>query len=273
VPVESTVKAPDGQGIVSVEGNKVTGRAVGDVPVTVSAGGQTATVNVHVSAADSLEFDPPALDLQPSESHAVAVMGKGADGQKVAVQAQIESMDKNVVDADPAQPGQFVAHSQGQTQLHAVYRGKEVFAKVTVSGRRFETVTPTLNNLPGNNAQFDVAIDVLAAASEGELEYRVFAKDANPADNWVKNGPAEGEKRKVTLTSDKLNFGPRGQIYQLVLEARDTATQRIEKYPLNLQLESTYSITVVPNNAPPPVQPIPIEPGNSGKETPPKDSK
>ena len=32
VPVEVTVKAPEGQGIVSVEGNKVTGRSVGECP-------------------------------------------------------------------------------------------------------------------------------------------------------------------------------------------------------------------------------------------------
>ena len=119
--------------------------------------------------------------------HPAAVMAKGADGTEVAVQAPIESMDKNVLDADPAQPGQFVARSQGQTQLHAVYRGKEVFAKVSVSGKRFQSgqsdAQPT-----SSNDQFDVTIEVLAAASEGELEYRVYAEgDANPKENWVPN--------------------------------------------------------------------------------------
>ena len=37
----------------------------------------------------------------------------------MAVQVSIESLDKIVVDADPAQPGQFIARISGATQLHA----------------------------------------------------------------------------------------------------------------------------------------------------------
>ena len=204
VPVEATVKAPDGQGIVSVEGNRVTGRAVGEAAVTVSAGGQTATVNVRVTAAGTISFNPEAYDPQVGQTVTPAVMAE-ADGQKTAVQAQVESMDKNVLDADPAQPGQFVARSQGQTQLHATYRGKEAFAKVSVSGRRFQSVNSTHHNI--DNDQFNMTIEVLAAGSEGELEYRVYAEgDPNPKENWVKNQP-EGDSRKATFSSDPLSYG------------------------------------------------------------------
>ncbi len=177
--------------------------------------------------------------------------------RKWPAQATMESLDKNVLDADPAQPGQFVARSQGQTQLHAVYRGKEVFAKVSVSGKRFEAVNPSLNEL--SNDQFDVTIEVLAAAREGELEYRVYAEgDANPKENWVPN-QAEGDTRKVTLRSDPYNYGPRGQIYHLVLEARDKATKRTEKYPLSLQLGVT--LKKVENSQ------APVKDSNPGKDT------
>ena len=148
IPVEVTVKAPDGQGIVSAEGNKVTGRSVGDVPVTVSAPAGSRPPSMFMfPAADSVYFNPPELNLQVGESHPAAVMAKSADGTEVAVQAPIESLDKNVLDADPGQPGQFIARSQGQTQLHAVYRGKEVFAKVSVSGMRFQSVKSTHNRI------------------------------------------------------------------------------------------------------------------------------
>jgi len=257
-PVEVTIKAPDGQGIVSIEGDKVTGRSVGDVPLTVStAGGQSATVNVHVSAADSVYFTPPELDLQAGQSSAVAVMAKSADGVVVAVQTAIDSLDKNVLDADPAQPGQFIARSQGQTQLHAVYRGMDMFAKVSVSGKRFEVVNPALNEL--SNDQFDVTIEVLAAPAEGELEYRVYsAEDAGPKENWVPN-QADGENRKVILRSEAMNYGPRGQVYHLVLEARDKATKRVEKYPLTLQLGVT--LKKVENSQPP------VKDSNPGRDT------
>ena len=184
-------------------------------------------------------------------------MAKSADGTEVAVQATPESLDKNVLDADPVKVGQFVARSQGQTQLHAVYRGKEVFAKVSVSGKRFENVNPALNEL--SNDQFDVTIEVLAAAAEGELEYRVYsAEDASPKENWVPN-QADGDNRKVTLRSDALNYGPRGQIYHLVLEARDKTTKRTEKYPLSLQLGVT--LKKVENSQ------VPVKDSNPGKDT------
>ncbi len=252
VPVGVTVKAPDGQGIVSAEGNKVTGRSVGDVPVTVStAGGQSATVNIHVSAADSVYFNPPDLNLQVGESHPAAVMAKSADGTEVAVQTPIESLDRNVLDADPAHPGQFIARSQGQTQLHAVYRGKEVFAKVSVSGLRFQSVRSTHNRIDADH--FDMTIEVLAAPSEGELEYRVYTEgEANPKDNWVKNQP-DGNFRKANLRSDPLSYAS-GDQYHLVIEARDTSTKSVQKYPLTL----VRSVTV--EQAPEKDSPQPSEP-------------
>ena len=256
VPVAVTVKAPDGQATVTVDGNKVTARSVGDVPVTVStAGGQTAIVNVHVSAADSINFNPSELEMQVGESKAAAVMAKSADGTEVAVQVPVESLDKNVMDADPAHPGQFIAKTQGQTQLHAVYRSREVFAKVSVSGKRFETVNPSLNEL---GDKFNVSIEVLAAAAEGELEYRVFPAGAAPQENWVSSQP-DGDHRKTTLTTDTMDFGPRGQIYHFVLEARDKATKRVEQYPLSLQLG--FMIKKVDNS------PTPVKEPNPGKDT------
>ena len=71
-----------------------------------------------------------------------------------------------------------------------------------------------------------MTIEVLAAGSEGELEYRVYAEgEANPKENWVPNQP-EGDSRKVTLRSDTMNYGRRPE-YHLVIEARDKPTQRL----------------------------------------------
>ncbi len=252
IPVSDiTVKAADGQGIVSVEGNKVTGRSVGDTKVTVSAAGQSATVDVHVSAADSIYINPPELNLQAGQSAPAAVMAKGADGQEVAVQAPIESMDKAVLDSDPAQPGRFVARSQGQTQLHAVYRGKEVFAKVSVSGMRFQSVKATHNRL--DHDHFDMTIEVTAAGSEGDLEYQVYQAGAQPKNEWVSNQPA-GDSRKATLRSEKLDYGS-GDEYHLVIEARDKKTQSVEKYPLTLVRSITVEQQDQPKETPQPNPP------------------
>ena len=154
-------------------------------------------------------------------------------------------MDKNVLDADPAQPGQFVARSQGQTQLHAVYRGKEVFAKVSVSGQRFQSVKSTYNR-----KDKDVTIEVLAAGSEGELEYRVYEEsDANPKENWVPN-QVEGDSRKATLRSDPLSL--QRDEYHMVVEARDKATKTVQKYPLTLVQSVTIEQQDQPKDSPQP---------------------
>lgn len=236
IPVETRVKAPEGQGIVSVEGNKITGRSVGDVPVVVSAAGQSVTVNVHVSNPDSISINPAELNLQAGQTARPAVMARNADGTEVAVQTQIESMDRNVLDADPAQPGQFIAKSLGQTQLRAVYKGREAFAKVSVSGKRFETVNPMLNE---GNDQFNLTLEVLAAAGEGELDYRVYAEGSTPEEKWTASMP-DGDHRKVTLLSEPIKYGPHGQTYHIVVEARDKAGKSVEKYPLSFQLGSIF---------------------------------
>jgi hypothetical protein len=255
IPVEVSVKAPDSQGIVAVEGNKVTGRSVGDVAVTVStAGGQTAAVNVHVSAGDSVYFNPPSYNLQAGDPATPAIMAKSADGTEVAVAAPIESLDKNVMDVNPAQPGQFIARSQGQTQFRAAYRGKEVFAQVSVSGKRFETVKPEHN--PIDKDTFEMTIEVLAAAGEGDLEYRVYnANDPSPKDNWVPNA-ADGDKRKVILRSDRIRYDS-GEQYNLVIEARDKKTNSVQKYPLTLVRSITVQQRQSPGAAPPPDSPKP----------------
>ena len=273
VPVEVTLKAPDGQGIVKVNANKVTGLAVGDVPVTASAGGQSVTVNVHVTAAAALVMSPSEMNLEVGQTAAPAVMATDASGQQVAVQAQIESSDKNVVDHDPSDPNKFVAKSQGQTQLRATYRGNEVVANVSVAGKRFQTVNPSLNEIPPD--QFSVTIEVLAAAAEGELEYRMYPADnTNPPESWVANNQVEGENRKVTLNSGAMSKGSWGQIYQFVLEARDKATKRADKYPLTLQLGAKINKV---ENAPTPVKavtppqevkpaPPPVQAPDAGKD-------
>ena len=165
-------------------------------------------------------------------------------GEPVAVQAKIESLDPNVIDADPSSPGQFVAKSQGQTQLHAVYRGKEAFAKVSVAGQRFQSVQSSYNR-----SDKSVTIEVSAAAGEGDLEYRVYEEGAVPKENWVPN-QAEGDTRKASLRTEPLDTSK--DEFHIVIEARDKAGKSVQKYPLTLVRSVTYEQQ---NVAPPAEQP------------------
>jgi hypothetical protein len=141
-------------------------------------------------------------------------------------------MDTDVLRPEPLSPGQFVASSLGSTQVRGVYRGREVFATVTVTGERFLEVNTTLNE---GAEDFSVNIEVLAAASEGPLEYRAYVAGQTPADVWQ---PAEeaGQFRRVALQSPQIPYGPRSARYSLVIEARSTESGTVQRYPFTFRL-------------------------------------
>jgi hypothetical protein len=244
-PAKVKITAPDNQGIVSADGDKITGRSSGDAIVTVTAeNGSSAPMSVHVTAPDTITLNPPYNNLQVGDKVSPSVMAQSAGGgEPLAVQAPIESLDTKVIDGNPAAPGQFVAKSQGQTQLHAIYRGKEVFAKVSVAGQRFQSVKSSYNR--GDKT---MTIEVVAAPGESELEYRVYEEGATPKENWASNQP-DGNARKATLVTDPLTNDK--EDVHLVIEARDKAAKNVQQYPLTL----VKSVTYTQQNAPPPGQP------------------
>jgi hypothetical protein len=159
-------------------------------------------------------------------------VAQGADGRQYEVPATLETTDANVLRPEPLLPGQFTAASLGSTQVRGVYRSREVFATVTVTGERFLDVNTTLNE---GAQDFSVAIEVLAAASEGPLEYRTYVAGQAPAEVWQ---PAEeaGEFRRVTLQSPQIPYGPRSARYSLVIEARSTVGGDVQQYPFTFRL-------------------------------------
>jgi hypothetical protein len=241
--VKYKITAPEGQGIVTVDGNKIHGVSPGTVQVTVTAvdpkyQGLSASVSVQVGQAAALTIQPPELSLQVGDSRPIAVMAKSTDGTDVAVPALVDSVDPSVGAMDPNSPGTFVAKAMGQTKIVAKYGGAEAFATVSVTGQRFETVNPTLD--PGGT-DFAVNVEVLAAPTAGALEYRVYKAGDNPEENWVPN-QLEGNHQKVVLRSQRMPYAADTEMYHLVLEARDKGGQSVQKYPLTFQLIRTIQI-------------------------------
>ena len=232
IPAKVKITVPENQGgIVAANGDQITGRSPGDATVTVTAdNGSSAPLMVHVTNPETITLNPPEVTLEVGKTTPASVMAQSGSGEPVAVQCPIESLDKNVIDADPSVPGQFIAKSQGQTQLHAVYRGKELFAKVSVAGQRFQTVKSSYNRTDKRTT-----IEVLAASGEGELEYRVYEEGVAPKEDWAKSA-LEGDARKATLVTDPL--ADKDEIH-LVIEARDKSNN-VQKYPLTLVKAVTY---------------------------------
>jgi hypothetical protein len=196
-----------------------------------------------VSSPDQLGIEPPEASLKVGETTPrFAVVAQGADGRQYQVPATLDSMDPSILRAEPLLPGQFVASSLGSTQIRGLYRSREVFATVTVTGERFLDVNTTLNE---GAQDFSVGIVVLAAASEGPLEYRTYVAGPAPPDGWQ---PAEeaGQFRRVTLQSPRIPYGPRSARYGLVIEARSTVSGDVQHYPFTFRLAPNIERTDTP---------------------------
>ena len=107
-----------------------------------------------------------------------------------------------------------------------------------LGGLRFVEVRETRDSLvtDPDGQQFDIGLEVLAATSEGPLEYRVYAKGQTPEENWVAAG-AEGEQLRAVLRSPKIGYGPPGSVYHLIVEARRAADGSVQKYPFSFRLK------------------------------------
>jgi hypothetical protein len=161
-----------------------------------------------------------------------AVVAQSDDGRSYPVPAALDSMDTRVVRSEGTLTGRFTAVSLGSTQIRGLYRGREAFATVTVTGERFVDVQTTLNE---GEQDFYVTIEVLAAKSEGPLEYRTYAAGEPPTETWQAAEEA-GEYRRVVLQSPRMEYGPRSATYNLVIEARPPGSESTQRYPFTFRL-------------------------------------
>ena len=243
-PVDYKVTPAADQSIVtSPDGKQLVGRSDGATQVVVTAvdpegryGEVSTTATVQVVRQDDLSIEPPTVSVRVGQpTPQLAVMAAGEDGLPYQVPAELESMDPNVLAPDPARPGQFVAKALGGTQIRARYRGKEAHADVTVTGERFVQVD-TKPETAGTDS-FTVDITVLAAKSEGPLEYRVYGAGQPPQEAWTPARMQEdGEHQEVQLRSPQMKEGPRSTVYQLIIESRDRAGGTVQQFPYTFQL-------------------------------------
>jgi len=240
IDVSYSIGVPSGQSVIAAEPDgQIRGLSPGVAQVEIKVvepgtayDGLSTTAIVEVAAPDRLWMEPPEANLRVGEATPpFAVMAQSADGRAFQVPAALDSMDTSVLRSDGLS-GQFTATSLGSTQVRGLYRGREVFATVTVTGERFVDVQTTLNE---GEQDFNVTIEVLAAKSEGPLEYRAYAAGQAPAEAWQ---PAEeaGEHRRVVLQSPRMAYGPRSARYGLIIEARSPESGTVQRYPLTFRL-------------------------------------
>ena len=188
-----------------------------------------------VRPSDRLWIKPDRAALKVGDSTPrFVVMLQPEGGTPRPVAAAVESLDTRVLAPDGRAPGRFVASAPGRTQVRAFYGGREVYADVTVTGSRFATITTSISN--PNDKDFGVSAEVLAPATEGPLEYRVYAPGQKPPDRWV-SAQREGDRLRAVLESPRLPNGPPSAVYRLMFEARDAATKTIQHYPFTFQLK------------------------------------
>ncbi len=241
IDVGYSITVPADQDVVTVEPDgRLRGLSGGAARVVVTAvepgtrfDGLTTTATVHVTSPDRLWIEPPGVSVRVGETTPrMTLMAEGGDRRPHQVPAVLESMDEGILRPDGRVPGCFVAASLGGTQVRAVYRDREVLAMVTVTGERFLDVKTELSE---GQEDFFVTIEVLAAGSEGPLEYRVEVVGEARPEVWV---PAEqsGQYRRAVLRSPRIKYGPRTARYSLMLEARSSEDGSVQRYPFTFRL-------------------------------------
>ena len=241
-PVSYSMEIPSGQGIVRATADgQLQGLTDGTVRVVLRANapgkpydGVSAVANVRVSSL-SLSIQPADVSLRVGKSTPLmTVMAHETGRPPFPVPATLESLDPSVLTSAGQTPGTFFAQGLGATQVRATHRGREAMANVTVTGERFLAVDTTLDS---GTRDFAVRIEVLAAASEGPLEYRVSAEGHPPQEDWIPAQPHDGQQRAV-LNSARIPYGDRTARYSLILEARPQGGGVAQRYPFTFRLES-----------------------------------
>ncbi len=241
-PVSYSMEIPSGQGIVSATADgQLQGLADGMVRVVIRANvpgqphdGVSTVANVRVSSL-SLSIQPTDVSLKVGETTPLmTVMARETGRPPYPVPGALQSLDPSVLAPAGQAAGMFVARGLGATQVRASHRGREALANVTVTGERFLRVDTTLDS---GTSDFGVQIEVLAAASEGPLEYRVSVAGQPPQDEWVPAQPYEGQQR-ASLGSSRIPYGDRTARYSLTLEARPQGGGLAQRYPFTFRLES-----------------------------------
>ena len=212
--------------------------------------GVSATATVQVVSAGRIWIVPPTVSLEiGQQTPRLAVMTQGQDGLAYEVPATLQSMDPNVLAPDPQFPDRFVARSLGGTEIRATYRGKDAFASVSISGRRFEQVEGKLD--PATD-DFSVILEVLAAASENPLEYRVsVAGQPGTETGWTPAVRSPDGSQRATFHSPRMRYGPPNSLYNLVIEARASAGETPQRYPFTFRLRPEMDIIKGADNTQP----------------------
>ena len=189
---------------------------------------------VVAHASDRVWIDPPRASLAVGETTPrFAVMAQSPGGPSREIPATVESTNPAILAAASGQPARFLARQMGNTQVRAAVGDRLLYADVTVTGARFETIHTSIAS--PTDRDFAIRAEITAAGAEGRLEYRVVRAGQNPPDRWVA-AQVEGNHRRVTLESPRLATGPPSTFYTLTFEARDPANGSIQQYPFTFRL-------------------------------------
>jgi len=210
----------------------------GEAEVTIHHGDRQTAHKFSVEPAASpqvvgLEIQPHEKVLKPGDSVEFTVKATTQQGDKIELpDAKLESLDQRVLAPDGQQPRRFVAKAPGRTQVRASHDDRQVLADVSVMGKRFMKVDMQYH--PGEK-QFHVTLNIQAEGGDGDWEYRTYLPGQTPANGW-KGATQEGDVLKVGLTSPPIAYKQRGELYELVIEARHKKSGAVEQYPQSFWL-------------------------------------
>ena len=195
--VKTTDPKSDVAKIEKVDGGwKVIPVAPGLTKMTATLGDLTATMPIEfngdapIAEGDAgqvtgLEITPSEISLEAGQTTTPAVTARDAGGNQVAVPARDREhgQDRHPTAIPPTRPSSW-PRARGRPSCGPRIGEKRFWRKVSVAGKRFEAVNPTLNDL--NKISSTCNDRGTSGGREGELEYRVYAAgDPSPKETWM----------------------------------------------------------------------------------------
>jgi len=200
---------------------------------------QSDVVALDVVPADGgrqiLTAAPSSMTIRVGETSGeiLASMRSISGGPPRQVTATFTSEDPTI--ASPASAGRFTGQAVGRTRIMVEAGGQQTAVDVLVVGSYFMNVALEAPDL--GDRSFTVQLQVEGLRGPNDVEYRVVTAGVPGGTPWQTATPT-GDRVIITLESPQIPNGPRGQLYNLTLEARSVGGSDVERRSIPFRISA-----------------------------------
>ncbi|MBC7093365.1 Ig-like domain-containing protein [Candidatus Bipolaricaulota bacterium] len=238
---------PADAGVARVERGLVTGLAPGATEVTVTYGGQTATVPVTVSAAlEAIAVEPASVSIPAGRTQQLTVTARYSDGSTVDVTGEAFYQSDNEAVASISGAGLVTGLSQGTAAITVSYGGKTAVVPVSVGAPVVESVSvqpASVNLVAGKTQQLIVTAHYSDGSSRDVTDQASYLSGNTSVAAVSSSGLVTGESQGTTDIS--VSFEGRTAAVRVTVSAPVAESISVEPASVSIPAGRTQQLRVV----------------------------